>query len=54
MFFYCLPWFYINCYNLVIGKHQEAENIIHNSFQGDVELDTVAYNTYIKAMLEAG
>lgn len=36
------------------GKHKEAENIIHKSFEGSLELDTVAYNTFIKAMLVAG
>lgn len=36
------------------GKHQEAENIVRKSLKGSLELDTVAYNTFIKAMLEAG
>lgn len=36
------------------GKHQEAEFIIRKSLEGSFELDTVAYNTFIKAMLEAG
>lgn len=36
------------------GKHQEAENFIHSSLKDNLELDTVAYNTFIKAMLEAG
>jgi hypothetical protein len=36
------------------GKHREAENIIHESLEGSSKLDTVAYNTFIKAMLEAG
>ncbi|XP_042378129.1 pentatricopeptide repeat-containing protein At5g27270-like [Zingiber officinale] len=35
-------------------KYQEAERIIEYNFTRDVELDTVAYNTFIKAMLEAG
>ncbi len=36
------------------GKHREAENIIRESLEGSSELDTVAYNTFIKAMLESG
>lgn len=36
------------------GKHREAENIICESLEGSSELDTVAYNTFIKAMLGAG
>lgn len=36
------------------GKHPEAENIIRRSIQDRMELDTVAYNIFIKAMLEAG
>ena len=36
------------------GKHQEAENVIRTSFQNGLELDTVAYNTFINATLEAG
>lgn len=36
------------------GKHREAENIIRESLEGSSELDTVAYNTFIKAMLETG
>lgn len=36
------------------GKHREAENIICESLEGCSELDTVAYNTFIKAMLGAG
>ena len=36
------------------GKFQEAENIIHGCFVGEVELDTVVYNTFIKSMLESG
>lgn len=32
----------------------EAERIIYDSFNSNMELDTVAYNTYIKSMLEAG
>lgn len=28
--------------------------MIHKCFSADLELDTVAYNTFIKAMLEAG
>ncbi|XP_050222536.1 pentatricopeptide repeat-containing protein At5g27270 isoform X1 [Mercurialis annua] len=35
------------------GKHREAERIVRTSIQ-DMELDTVAYNVFIKAMLEAG
>ena len=40
--------------NLSAGKHEQAEIIIHNSFQDNLDLDTVAYNTCIKAMLGAG
>ncbi|KAF7080755.1 hypothetical protein CFC21_084778 [Triticum aestivum] len=36
------------------GKFQEVENIIHGCFHGEVELDTVVYNTFIKSMLESG
>ncbi|WVZ24615.1 hypothetical protein V8G54_003159 [Vigna mungo] len=36
------------------GKHLEAENFIYSSLKDNLELDTVAYNTFIKAMLEAG
>ncbi|KAI3983839.1 hypothetical protein MKX01_011547 [Papaver californicum] len=36
------------------GKLRVADGIIHKSFQEQVKLDTVAYNTFIKAMLEAG
>ncbi|KAL6972238.1 hypothetical protein U1Q18_031926 [Sarracenia purpurea var. burkii] len=36
------------------GKHREAEDVIHSSFRDNMDLDTVAYNTFIKAMLEAG
>jgi len=39
---------------LYLGKYQEAECIIDDSFHGNVELDTVAYNTYIKSMLDSG
>lgn len=41
-------------HHLSAGKHQEAEDIIIESFKRSFELDTVAYNTFIKAMLEAG
>lgn len=37
-----------------VGKFREAEDVIHNCFRAGLELDTVAYNTFIKAMLEAG
>lgn len=37
-----------------VGKHREAEFIIRKSLEDSFELDTVAYNTFIKAMLEAG
>lgn len=40
--------------NSFSGKHQEAENIVQRSLEENLELDTVAYNTFIKAMLEAG
>ena len=36
------------------GKFREAEDVVHNSLRSDLGLDTVAYNTFIKAMLEAG
>lgn len=36
------------------GRYTEAEAIIHNSLRANLELDTVAYNTFIKAMLQAG
>lgn len=36
------------------GKHQEAEDIVRKSLQESSELDTVLFNTFIKAMLEAG
>lgn len=36
------------------GRYAEAEDIIHNSLRANLELDTVAYNTFIKALLEAG
>ncbi|XVF56533.1 hypothetical protein PTKIN_Ptkin06aG0128700 [Pterospermum kingtungense] len=36
------------------GKHREAEEMIRLNLQDDLGLDTVAYNTFIKAMLEAG
>lgn len=38
----------------ISGKYHEAESIINGSFCDRVELDTVAYNTCIKSMLEAG
>jgi hypothetical protein len=38
----------------ISGQYQEAESIIYGSFRDCVELDTVAYNTCIKSMLEAG
>ncbi|XP_062119748.1 pentatricopeptide repeat-containing protein At5g27270 isoform X1 [Humulus lupulus] len=36
------------------GNHQEAEIVIRQSLEGHQELDTVAFNTFIKAMLDAG
>lgn len=45
---------YTHIAKLLPGKFQEAENIIHCCFNGEVELDTVAYNTFIKSMLESG
>ncbi|XWS58753.1 hypothetical protein CRYUN_Cryun08bG0061000 [Craigia yunnanensis] len=36
------------------GKHRETEEMIRLNFQDNLGLDTVAYNTFIKAMLEAG
>lgn len=38
----------------ISGRYHEAESIIYGSFCDCVELDTVAYNTCIKSMLEAG
>ncbi|KAL8538344.1 hypothetical protein ACS0TY_000363 [Phlomoides rotata] len=36
------------------GKYFQAEEVIRHSFQENLELDTVAYNTCIQAMSEAG
>ncbi|RAL46933.1 hypothetical protein DM860_016567 [Cuscuta australis] len=36
------------------AKYKEAEDVIHSTFDANFELDTVAYNTFIKAMLLAG
>lgn len=36
------------------GKYSEVREIIRHSFSKNLELDAVAYNTYIKAMLEEG
>ncbi|KAA0042408.1 pentatricopeptide repeat-containing protein [Cucumis melo var. makuwa] len=36
------------------GKHRVAENVIRASLNCGLELDTVAFNTFIKAMLEGG
>ncbi|XP_020581510.1 pentatricopeptide repeat-containing protein At5g27270 isoform X2 [Phalaenopsis equestris] len=36
------------------GMFQNAERLIYGSFDTDTVLDTVAYNTYIKAMLDSG
>ncbi|XP_068483331.1 pentatricopeptide repeat-containing protein At2g35130-like isoform X2 [Phaseolus vulgaris] len=33
---------------------EKAENFIHRSLKENLELDIVAYNTFINAMLEAG
>jgi pentatricopeptide repeat protein len=44
---------YSHC-EITPGKFQEAENVIHDCFSGEVELDTVVYNTFIKSMLESG
>lgn len=49
-----------NIYHAIIiinsspGNYQEAEKVIHKSLEDGLELDTVAYNTFIKAMLHAG
>lgn len=40
--------------NSFSGKHQEAEKIISRILEENLDLDTVAYNTFIKSMLEAG
>ncbi|KAJ4731675.1 Pentatricopeptide repeat-containing protein [Rhynchospora pubera] len=42
------------CHHKHSWKYYEAETIIYGSFRDCVELDTVAYNTCIKSMLEAG
>lgn len=39
---------------LFAGKYFQAEEVIRHSFQDNLELDTVAYNTCIQAMSEAG
>lgn len=36
------------------GKYREAENVIRDNLINNLELDTVAYNSFIKAMLDAG
>uniref|UniRef100_A0ACD5XWL2 Uncharacterized protein n=1 Tax=Avena sativa TaxID=4498 RepID=A0ACD5XWL2_AVESA len=36
------------------GRFQEAEDVIQGCFHGEVELDTVVYNTFMKSMLESG
>ncbi|XP_057472012.1 pentatricopeptide repeat-containing protein At5g27270 isoform X5 [Actinidia eriantha] len=36
------------------GKYREAENVIHSSIRNNLDLDTVAYNTFLKALLQAG
>ncbi|GKD20784.1 pentatricopeptide repeat-containing protein [Tanacetum coccineum] len=36
------------------GKHREARNVINDCFCKNIEVDTVAYNTFIKAILDAG
>lgn len=38
----------------IVGKHREAEDISNTCLEKNMELDTVGYNTLIKAMLEAG
>lgn len=50
------PWgnIVINIINLSPGNYREAENVIRNSLEDSLKLDTVAYNTFIKAMLDAG
>lgn len=39
---------------LLPGEHQEVEKIIRKCIETRIDLDTVAYNIFIKAMLEAG
>lgn len=34
--------------------HKEVEDLVKRSLRDNMELDTIAYNTFIKAMLEAG
>lgn len=43
-----------NTVSLSPGKHRDAEEMIDLNLQDNLGLDTVAYNTFIKAMLEAG
>jgi hypothetical protein len=54
-----LFWFVGNLINLFseifwIGKFKEAEGLIRKSTEDEIVLDTIAYNTFIKAKLDAG
>ncbi|KAL8167001.1 hypothetical protein V2J09_008500 [Rumex salicifolius] len=41
--------------NLIIKyKYHEAEYVINSCFNNNQQLDTIAYNTFVKAMMEAG
>lgn len=40
--------------NSFSGKYRDAENVIRDNLINNLELDTVAYNSFIKAMLDAG
>lgn len=52
-----LPWgssIVILRINSSPGNYREAENVIRKSLEDNLELDTVAYNTFIKAAMDAG
>lgn len=52
---YLTLFFHLNIdSNHLVGKYHEVEDVIYTSFQANTDLDTVVYNTFIKAMLEAG
>ena len=44
----------MKCVDSFTGKHKEAEDVVQRSLHDNVLLDTVAYNTFIKAMLGVG
>lgn len=45
---------HLNVWKPLTGKYRLAENVIRDCIDNKMELDTVAYNTFIKAMLDAG